>query len=176
MARTKKPMEPASGAAAAKPKRRGGQRKKQDRAKAEIERQERIAEALEYRRQGFTYRQIADTMGVSTTTAFAWVQQGLEAITLESALAVKKLVLDRYDDILQRLMPMLEDGADRDVVDQIVKIQDKILALHGLTGNVSLSFDGGDDGEGDEAIVIARIKASVPVLRPDTPVPPNPIL
>jgi hypothetical protein len=176
MARKRTATGPAPGAAAEKPKRRGGKPKKQDAAKAEVERQERIAEALDYRRQGFTYRQIADSMGVSTTTAYAWVQEGLEAITLEPALAVKRLALDRYDDILQRLMPMLEDGADRDVVDQIVKIQDKILALHGLTGNVSLSLGADADDEGDEAIVIARIKATVPVLRPDGPAPGNPIL
>jgi hypothetical protein len=170
----KKTVEPAPGAAAEKPKRRGGQRKKQDRGKAEIERQERIGEALEYRRQG--YRQIADTMNVHTSTAYAWVQEGLEAITLEPALAVKRLALERYDDILQRLLPLLEDGADRDVVDQIVKIQDKILALHGLTGNVSLSLGGDADDGDDEAIVIARIRATVPVLRPDGPAPVNPIL
>jgi hypothetical protein len=175
MARTRSKTEPAPGAAAEKPRRRGGQRKKQDRGKAEIERQERIGEALEYRRQGFTYRQIADTMGVSTTTAYEYVQAGLEAITLEPALAVRKLILDRLDDVLQRLMPLLEDGADPSVVDQILKINDKIAHYHGLTGGL---FGVGDaDGEGDhEAVLIARIKATVPVLRPDGPAPTNPIL
>jgi hypothetical protein len=177
MARKRTATGPAPGAEAEKPKRRrGGKPKKQDAAKAEVERQERIAEALDYRRQGFTYRQIAGSMGVSTTTAYEYVQTGLEAITMEPALAVRKLILDRLDDVLQRLMPLLEDGADPSVVDQILKINDKIAHFHGLTGGLFGVGDvDGDDGDG-ETVIIQRIKASVPILRPDTPVPANPIL
>jgi hypothetical protein len=71
-------------------------------------------------------------------------------------------------------MPLLEDGAAAEVVDQIIKINDKILALHGLTGGINFNLPG-DDGD-DEAVIIARIKASAPVLRPDMPGPANPIL
>ncbi len=169
---------PKAGAPAEKPQRKRSKRKRA--AAAEVARQERIAEALDYRRQGFTYRQIAEAMGIAPATAYELVKEGLSAIILEPAESVRKMVLDRYDEMLQRLMPLLEDGAPVDVIDRILKINDKILALHGLAGGINVnlpggSIEGGEDGDA-EAIIIQRIKATAPVLRPDVPGPANPIL
>jgi len=114
-------------------------------------------------------------MEIGTSTAFDYVQEGLKQIVCEPTEAVRTLMLERYDDILQRLMPLLDDGAPGDVVDGILKVTDKILALH--SGAFSPPGGEGDGGGDSEASIILRIKAEAPVLRPDSGcIPANPIL
>jgi len=58
-------------------KRKQGRQKGYNTPKAEIERQKEIKEAMEYRRMGYTYRQIAEQMEVAPSTAYKWVAEGL---------------------------------------------------------------------------------------------------
>ena len=89
-------------------------------------------------------------------------------------LDLTKYQLGWSDEVEYAFKP--EKGLNPDVVDQILKINDKIAHYHGLTGGLFGGSDGdGDDGD-DEARILLRIKASAPVLRPDGPMPPNPIL
>src|SRR5262245_21399460 len=83
---------------------------------AQIARQERIKEALDYRRMDFTYNQIAETMEIAPSTAYEWVQEGLRAIPRESAEELRKIMYGQCQEIMQRLMPLLEDGAPPDVI------------------------------------------------------------
>ena len=64
---------------------RGGRTKGDAKPGAEVRRAERIAEAMDYRVQGYTFRQIADAMKISPSTAYDYVKRGLKGIIEESA-------------------------------------------------------------------------------------------
>ena len=68
----------------------------------EIKRRERIAEAMEYRRIGYSFPRIADAMGVNQSTAYRMVIDGMQEITREPAVHVLQMELRRIDEIWRR--------------------------------------------------------------------------
>jgi len=119
-------------------------------------------------------------MGIGgISTAYGLVMEGIAAIPAEQAEELRRLVLDQCDQLMQRLMPLLED-APLDVLDHILQVQARVLQLQGIAGRIGLvgGRRGDDDGGGEEsgALLIARIKADAPVLGLDGSVPANPIL
>ena len=158
-------------------KRTQGRQKGYNTAKAEIERQEQIKEAMEYRLIGYTYRQIAEQMNVAPSTAYKWVAEGLAEITQETAEELRRVMFEQCHQIMQKLMPLVDDTAPRDVIDSILKVQDRQMKLAGMLQGVGVSINIGKPGEGDsDEDIIVRIKADAPVLRPDEPVPARPVL
>jgi hypothetical protein len=77
---------------------------------------------------------------------------------------------------MQKLMPLMDETAPKDILDGILKVQAQQMKLAGMLqgSGISLSFGNGN-GDSDEDIVV-RIKADAPVLRPDEPVPARPVL
>jgi hypothetical protein len=162
---------------APKPKRTQGRQKGYNTAKAEIERQEQIKEAMEYRLIGYTYRQIAEQMNVAPSMAYKWVAEGLAEITQETAEELRRVMFKQCHQIMQKLMPLVDETAPRDVIDSILKVQDRQMKLAGMLQGVGVSINIGKPGEGDsDEDIIVRIKADAPVLRPDEPVPARPVL
>lgn len=110
------------------------------------ERRERMAEALEKRKQGLSYPKIAAAIGVSTAQAERDVKQALDLITREPAEDVRKIELDRSEEqhlrlnaeIGRCLAKLKQDGPDVRWVDQIRKLvetQNKIAQTrHRLNG------------------------------------------
>ena len=84
---------------APKKKRTQGRQKGYNTPKAEIERQEQIKEAMEYRLIGYTYRQIAEQMNVATSTAYKWVAEGLAEITQETAEELRRVMFEQCQQI-----------------------------------------------------------------------------
>jgi transposase len=158
-------------------KRKQGRRKGYNTPKAEIERQEQIKEAMEYRLIGYTYRQIAEQMNVAPSTAYKWVAEGLAEITQETAEELRRVMFEQCHQIMQKLMPLVDETAPRDVIDSILKVQDRQMKLAGMLqgAGISLTIGKPSEGNSDEDIVV-RIKADAPVLRPDEPVPARPVL
>jgi len=75
-------------------------------------------------------------------------------------------------------MLLMDETAPRDVLDGILKDQAQQMKLAGMlqgTGGISLSIGKLGSGESEEDIIV-RIKADAPVLRPDEPVPAQPVL
>lgn len=70
----------------------------------------RIQHALDMRRDGATYRQIAAALDVDVKTAHTWVTDTLKATVKESAQQLLTLELERLDAELERLNT-LEDAA-----------------------------------------------------------------
>lgn len=69
---------------------------------------ERDAQAVEYRRRGMTYRQIAVAMGVkSQKTAYEAVQRGLSDAIQEPADEVRQLELERLDEYQRHALKVL---------------------------------------------------------------------
>ena len=92
-------------------KRKHGRQKGYNTAKAEIERQEHIKEAMEYRLMGYTYRQIAEQMNVAPSTSYKWVAHGLAEITQETAEELRRVMFEQCHQIVQKLMPLVDETA-----------------------------------------------------------------
>lgn len=82
-------------------KRKQGRQKGYNSPQAEIERQEQIKEAMEYRLMGYTYRQIAEQMEVAPSTAYKWVAEGLADITQETAEELRRVMMEQCHQIIQ---------------------------------------------------------------------------
>jgi hypothetical protein len=66
---------------------------------ARIALREKQAEALQYRRQGYSVDEIAKEMKRPPTTVYRWLSDAIERITFEPAQAVLKLELQRLDEV-----------------------------------------------------------------------------
>jgi transposase-like protein len=132
---------------------------------------------MEYRLMGNTYRQIAEQMEVAPSTAYKWVAEGLADITQETAEELRRVMMEQCHQIIQKLMPLMDETARRDVLDDILKVQAQQMKLAGMLqgGGISVSVGRPGQGDSDEDIIV-RIKADAPVLKPDEPVPARPVL
>lgn len=117
---------------------------------------ERDARAVEYRRRGLTYRQIASEMGWKNQ-ASAWeaVQRGLADSILEPAAEVKQLELERLDEYQRHVLrvlasshivvsqgvvvthpdtgrPVTDHGPVLQAIDRLIKISERRAKLLGL--------------------------------------------
>ncbi len=90
---------------APKAKRKPGRQKGDATPKAEIESQENIKEAMEYRLMGNTYRQIAEEMNVAPSTVHKWVAAGLADIPREKVEELRTMMMEQCNTIMQKLMP-----------------------------------------------------------------------
>jgi hypothetical protein len=66
---------------------------------ARIHRRKRIAEALQYREQGYSFAEIAAQMRISASVAHNMVVEGMSLITAERAENVLKMELARLDSL-----------------------------------------------------------------------------
>ena len=70
---------------------------------------------------------------------------------------------------------MMVDGAPTDVIQNILKVQNQWMRLAGIGGGLTVDLAASGSEESEERYLL-RIKADAPVLRPDGPVPPRPVL
>lgn len=90
--------------------------------------------ALEYRREGFSYRDIALMMNTSLSTAFQWVQGELNALrqlTHEQAEDVRDMELQRLDMMLRSMSGGILAG-DPMVISTALRIGERRSKLLGL--------------------------------------------
>src|SRR5215510_14151617 len=103
------------------------------------------------------------------------VSGGLADISQETAEELRRVMMEQCHQIIQKLMPLMDVTAPRDVLDGILKVQQQQMKLAGMLQGAGISLSVGKPGTGDsEEDIIVRIKADAPVLRPDEPVPVNP--
>lgn len=103
-----------------------------------IEAAEKRKKALELKKAGATYEQIAERVGFSERgAAHRAVQTALKEVTAEPAREVLQLELERLDAMLLGLWPAARKGKP-EAVDRVLKIQErraKYLGLDAGTGN-----------------------------------------
>lgn len=87
--------------------------------------------ALEYRKLGFTYRQIAAQLGISKSTAQRYVTGELNKITRDNREQLLALQLERYDQLLAAVMGNASQG-DVFAIDRAVAILRQIERLTGI--------------------------------------------
>lgn len=93
---------------------------------------ERQRMALELRKSGATFAQIAEHVGYSSPNS-AWraVQSALKEITHEPALELRTLEMERYNYYLLKLWPDVQKGS-RAAIETALRVQDRIDKLNGL--------------------------------------------
>jgi transposase-like protein len=114
---------------------------------------ERQREALDLRRQGYSYSMIAERIGVSAQTCFRYVRDGIDSIikeTKEEAEEIRTLELERLDELLRALWPGATDGEPQ-AIDKALKIMErraKMLGLDAPTKVAPTNPDGSAQYEG----------------------------
>ena len=105
---------------------------------------ERRQKALELRKIGYDYKTIGKTLGVSSKTAFAYVQKCLEEIranTHETAEDILELELKRLDVAQAALMPRVREGDPR-AIDTLMRVQERRAKYLGLDAANKLEITG----------------------------------
>ena len=93
-------------------------------------------EALKYRSRGYTYQQIADTMGCSKPTAFARVKRALAAIPAEAVDEYRRLEGERLDNLLAIATHQAMTKKSLFAIDRCLAIMDRRAKLLGLDAPV----------------------------------------
>lgn len=79
---------------------------------------ERARHALDLRRQGVSYRDIAHSLGVAPSTAFGYVRSELDELrkeAAESASELREIELHRLDALTAKLFAQLDAATPREV-------------------------------------------------------------
>lgn len=107
-----------------------------------IEAAEKRAQALELRKAGANYDQIARQVGYeSRAGAYRAVQTALQQITEEPAKEVIQLELERLDAMLLGLWPNARKGHEG-AVDRVLRIMERRAKLQGLDAPVKADVGG----------------------------------
>jgi len=93
-------------------------------------------EALKYRSRGYTYQQIADTMGCSKPTALARVRRALAAIPAEAVDEYRRLEGERLDNLLAIATHQAMTKKSLFAIDRCLAIMDRRARLLGLDAPV----------------------------------------
>jgi len=107
---------------------------------------ERERAALELRKAGATYRAIGEALGITPVGAYRAVMRAiakLNARVLEEAEAVRRLELERLDDLLLAMWPQAKKG-NQGAVDRVLRIMERRARLLGIDAPVKQELDVGD--------------------------------
>lgn len=97
-----------------------------------IKRRERQAKALELRKAGATYKQIAEQLGYSSPQSVAaTIKSALDRMIREPAEELRQMEYERLNHILLTLWPRVQAG-ELAAVDRAMRVMDRIEALMGL--------------------------------------------
>ena len=96
-----------------------------------IRRAERIAMALAYRTNGFTFEQIGAALGINRSAAYKLVKRGIARTIEEPAQELRALQLERLDEMLSAVYPNARQG-DIAAITKSLDILDRINKLTGL--------------------------------------------
>ena len=144
---------------------------------AAIKKRENTKAACEYRKQGYTFVEIAEELKVSTATAYRWVSEAIKEIPEEAAAEVRTMILGRLDFLTSRTFEILGEAFEPSLVDVVLKLDDRRARLLGLYPS---NGSGGNPADQLLGMMADRFKEQLeldrPILRPDGPIPANPIL
>lgn len=121
-------------------------------------------QAIDLRRSGLSFTQIAEKVGISRSSAHQLVQQGMEDARRQIAASVDELraeELSRLDGMLAKLYPRAARG-DVQAADRVLKIGERRARLLGLDAPMRTALQGG----GDDAPPIVS-EAKVTFYMPD---------
>lgn len=126
---------------------------------------QRQQQAVELRRSGRSYREIAHAVGISVASAHRLVGTAIaEARTTvrEDVVELRALELSRLDGLMVALWPKARRG-ELSAVDRVLKIMERRAKLLGLDAPVKLARTNaaGDEDEGDGTRYIVPVPAQM---------------
>jgi DNA-binding phage protein len=149
-------------------KRGSAQRRKRKHPREDVVRADKQTQALALRRQGLSYKEIATAMGLRQgRSAWLHVHNGMRAMLIEPAEAVRNLERARYDALQAAYWEKALDG-DIGAATLILKVFTRRAALEGLdapTKTALTSPDGSKDhledalANNDQAHIEATLQA-----------------
>ncbi len=92
---------------------------------------ENEAMALLLRKEGDTYQQIADKLGLSIGGAYTAFQRGLQRTVQEPADEYRKVEFERLQAMIRVVWPLVKKG-DFEAIKTAIKIQERVAKLLGL--------------------------------------------
>lgn len=131
----------------AKPKRTGTKARGESvHSPRRIESVEKQAQALEYRKQGLSYSQIAQRLGFNSPQV-AWnaVESAIQRILREPAEAVRTIELERIDAMFLSVFEKACDG-DPMAITPCLRLMERRAKLLGLDAPVKTELSGKDGG------------------------------
>lgn len=100
-------------------------------AREKDEQRRLVAEVLELRKSGHSYRQIAEIQGTTARTAMLRERKALARhVPVELIESVRTIELDRYDTITLMNLSLLARAYDSGDIENFCKIQDRINSVH----------------------------------------------
>jgi hypothetical protein len=140
----------------------------------EIERLNKIAEALRLRQKGYSFADMAAYFDVNVSTAHDWVRKGMAGIIEEPARAVLQMELSRLD-IMQSGVYEHAAGGDIPAIDAMLRIMQmraRYLGLFPDKAALGLRIEAGAiSSEGPQAVAM-QIEFITPSRRYDDEVSP----
>lgn len=94
---------------------------------------ERRIQAIRLRKEGYSYQEIGDILGVSTVTAHNDIKKALESNYFaleESANEVREMILARDHDAIKAIYEKVHNG-DLGAIDRLIKLNEQLLSLVG---------------------------------------------
>lgn len=118
-------------------------------------RRPRVDQALELRKRGATYRQIADKLGINIKTAYNDVRDGLAETTIANATELKDLILAQQDTLLVEAFQVMRKADDYATVvaaqRQALRVMDQRIKLLNLAGT------GDTQGQAEAETLLERL-------------------
>lgn len=108
--------------------------------RAQIERADRMARAVELRGQGNTIREIAAAMRCSASSAHALVTEALAQIPAENVQQLRAIEGDQLNGITRALWPAVQAG-DAQAAAVAIRASARRAALYGLDSPVKVEFE-----------------------------------
>lgn len=115
---------------------------------------QRQLKALELRRAGETFEAIAEQLDYSGRgVAYRAVMAALRKTLQEPADEVRKLELERLDELLRSLWPKAQDG-NQGAVDRILRIMQRRALLLGLDAPQAVDVTSGGESIGIREVIV----------------------
>lgn len=96
-----------------------------------IDKRKRMAQALQLRETGANYRQIAQALDISTSTAHSYVDEAMKELTREPAESLLQLELSRLDAMLLGIWKKASRG-ELHAIDRALRIMERRTKFAGL--------------------------------------------
>ncbi len=123
-----------------------------------VEAAERQTQALELRKRGKTFQDIADYLGYATAQgAYAAVEAALKRTQQQPADSVRQLEIERLDKLLDGLWDQATLGKELKV-DRVLAIMDRRAKYLGLDKPVKFSPTDADGNSLDLAMLVVRAR------------------
>lgn len=126
---------------------------------------QRQQQAVELRRSGRSYREIAHANGIGVTTAHRLISGAMaeaRSAVAEDVVELRALELSRLDGLMVALWPKARQG-DLGAVDRVLRIMERRARLLGLDAPVKVARTNaaGDEDEGDGTRYIVPVPAQM---------------